>query len=846
MNMLKILSIIVAVAALGGSPAKADDDASVGTGAATRREFNDGWMFKRFGLQPDGTRLEEPTDGERPTEANGWRSVDLPHDFAIAGPFRMDIAGNTGRLPYKGIGRYVKQFEVTPDAAGRRVYVDFDGVMANAEVTVNGRRAGGWPYGYASFRIDATPYLKPGERNTIEVRTDTEHWDSRWYPGAGIYRNVWITECAPVHVDYNGIDITTTDFSDRLNEATLNVGVALRNASQSDALAAVSVDIYELDSLDRRGRRVWSLGERSVAVGADSVARTMLAKRIDGFKLWNTTAPARYLAEVSVRNDAGGEAEVYRQPFGIRKIEVRRDGLFINGERTEIKGVCNHHDLGALGAAVNVSAMRRQLELLRDMGCNAIRTSHNPPAPELLDLTDKLGMIVQVEAFDAWRTGKREWDYNKLFEQWHKADLEAMVKRDRNHPSVVMWSIGNEVLEQRDSALTAHLAGIVRAVDPTRPVTEGYNDPDGGRASGAAMCLDIMGVNYFFGEQGRWDADPRYSAMPTHGSETSSCLSTRGFYLPDGETHRDFQITSYDVYSPGWGCDPDTQFRINARYPHLLGEFVWTGFDYLGEPTPFNSDDTNLLNFRNDPEKRAELEAELRRLEEEQPPSRSSYFGILDLAGFPKDRYYLYQSHWRPELPMAHVLPHWTWPGREGGNVPVHVYTSGDEAELFVNGRSQGRRAKRPGEDFRLVWDSVAYEPGVVKVVAYRDGQTWATDSVATAGAPARIELQTDRMEIGGRDYAFVTIAVKDAHGVTVPDASNALMVSVSGPGRVIATDNGDPTSFEPFQSAQKKAFNGLCLAIIGSTDNQPGEITVEVTADGLQPGRLKLKSLRR
>lgn len=834
--IVKRLFMWAAVALIGYATAMADD--VVSPGADGRRGFNDGWRFKRFGLQPDGTRLEEPASAETASEANGWRRVEVPHDFAIAGPFRMDIAGNTGRLPYKGIGRYVKQFDVSAEPADSRLYVDFDGVMANAEVTVNGQRAGAWPYGYTSFRVDITPFVRRGQTNTIEVRTDTEHWDSRWYPGAGIYRNVWLTESVPVHVDYNGIAVTSSDFSDSLGEATLRMDIAVRNASPAAAEAMVAAEVYELDSLDRRGRRVWALGERRVAVGADSVADVTLSKRVDGFRLWSPEHPERYVAEVSVR--AGGLTEIYRQPFGIRRIEVNRDGFFINGERTYIKGVCNHHDLGALGAAVNVSALRRQLELLREMGCNAIRTSHNPPAPELLELTDKMGMIVQVEAFDAWRTGKREWDYNKLFESRHRSDLEAMVKRDRNHPSVVMWSIGNEVLEQRDSALTAHLAGIVRSIDPTRPITEGYNDPDGGRASGAAQCLDIMGVNYFFGEQDRWDRDPRYSSMPTHGSETSSCLSTRGFYLPDGEMYRDFQITSYDVYSPGWGCTPDAQFRINARYPHLLGEFVWTGFDYLGEPTPFNSDDTNLLNFRNDPEKRAELEAELHRLEEEQPPSRSSYFGILDLAGFPKDRYYLYQSQWRPELKMAHVLPHWTWPGREGGNVPVHVYTSGDEAELFVNGRSQGRRSKRRGEDFRLVWDSVAYEPGVLKVVAYRDGLEWATDSAVTAGAPARIDLKSDKAEIGGREYAFVEIAVRDSRGVIVPYACNDLNVTVTGAARVVATDNGDPTSFEPFQSAWKKAFNGLCLAIIGADDSD-GECTVEVTADGLQPGRLRL-----
>ncbi len=830
---------ICAVAALLFSGAAWADN-PVLAGSKDRREFNDGWKFKRYGLQADGTRIEEPAQPETPTEAVGWRSVAIPHDFAIEGPFRMDLAGNTGRLPYKGIGRYSKNFFVAKDKAGKKIYVDFDGVMANAEVYVNGQRAGGWPYGYASFRTDITPFVKFGAENRIDVRTDTEHWDSRWYPGAGIYRNVWITESAPLHVDYNGINITATDFSSDMKRATVNVDVTLRNTTADRRKATVDVAVYELDSLDHIGRRVYNLGARTVEMGGDTVTDLKISKPISDFRLWNPGAPARYMAEVTVKS--GRDRDVYFQPFGIRKIEVSREGFFINGKRTEIKGVCQHHDLGALGAALNVSALRRQLEMLRDMGCNAIRTSHNPPAPELLDLADKMGLIVQDEAFDAWRNGKRKWDYNKLFERWHKADLEAFAKRDRNHPSVVMWSIGNEVMEQRDSALTAHLAGIVRSLDTTRPVTEGYNDPDGGRDAGAAQALDIMGVNYFFGQQGRWDADPRYAAMPTHGSETSSCLSTRGFYLPDGEAHRDFQISSYDFYSPGWGCTPDTQFRTNAQYPHLLGEFVWTGFDYLGEPTPFNSDDTNLLNFRNDPEKKAELEAELRRLEESQPPSRSSYFGIIDLAGFPKDRYYIYQSHWRPELPMAHILPHWNWPGREGGNVPVHVYTSGDEAELFVNGHSQGRRAKRPGQDFRLVWDSVAYVPGTVEVVAYREGKEWARDTVRTAGKPAYLQLSSYSDNFGGKEYAFVTIAVKDRDGVTVPDAADPLEVTVSGGARVVATDNGDPTSFEPFQSSRKKAFNGLCLAIIAA-DGKPGtEYVVTASAPGLQAGHLKLR----
>lgn len=798
--------------------------------------FGDGWRFMRYGFQPEGHRLDEPAGLERPDfDDSQWSPVSVPHDFAIAGPFRMDIAGNTGRLPYKGIGWYRKRFDVPVQDEGKRIWLDFDGVMANSQVWINGKAAGGWPYGYTSFRVDATPYIEFGKENVVAVRTDTEHWDSRWYPGAGMYRNVWLVKAPTLHVAYRSANVSAGPVAGADGKLPVMIDLKVANDGASASTARVSAGIYELDNADRIGRLISKIPAAKVRVESSDTAAVMLHAAVAGAEKWDIDHPVRYLARIEVAG-SDGSVEHYAVPFGFRDMAVSREGLMLNGRPVKIKGVCNHHDLGALGAAVDVSAIRRQLEILKRMGCNSIRTSHNPPAPELLDLTDKMGFIVMVEAFDAWRTGKREWDYNKIFDDWHVRDLEAMVLRDRHHPSVMMWSVGNEVLEQRDSALTRHLADVVRSVDPTRPVTAGYNDPDGGRASGAAMGLDIMGVNYFFGEQGRWDSDPRYASMPTIGSETSSCVSSRGFYLPDGSARKDFQISSYDIDSPGWGCTPDVQFRTNAAYPHLLGEYVWTGFDYLGEPTPFNSDDTNLLNFRNDPDRREALEAELRKLRDNQPPSRSSYFGIVDLAGFPKDRYYLYQSHWNPDLPMAHIMPHWSWPGCEGDTIPVQVYTSGDEAELFVNGVSAGRRTKRPGQDFRMRWDDVVYTPGELKVVAYRDGDVWASDTVYTAGTPARLRAEAESPHLAPGDLAFVRISVTDSDGRIVPWADNEVEVAVEGDAVLRATDNGDATSLVPFPVNRRKAFAGLCLAIVAPDHSAGGRCRVKVSSRGLEP----------
>ena len=781
-------------------------------GSNNSKSFDQGWLFSRYGLQPEGHSVPEPAGLEKSdVDDTGWRKLDLPHDWAVEGPFRIELKGETGKLPYQGIGWYRKHFLIPAADAGRQIFIDFDGAMAYAKIWLNGNYVGTWPYGYTSFRMDLTPFINFGGKNVIAVRLDTEKWESRWYPGAGIYRHTWLVKTNPVHVAQWGTFITTPEIKN--GTAKINMDISIENQDSTPVEATVKTIILELDYQNKPGNRVAAFEEKTIKIEPGSSSAATTTATLQRPKIWDIISPSRYVARTTVM--VGGKAtEIYHTPFGIRTIEfTARKGFLLNGRRVFIQGTCNHHDLGALGAAINTSALQRQLAILREMGCNSIRTSHNPPAPELLELADKMGFLVWDEAFDTWKTGKRDWDYNKLYDEWHEKDLRALVRRDRNHPSVFIWSIGNEVMDQRNVEMTKQLADIIRSEDPTRPVSNGYNDPDNSREAGSPLGINIMGVNYFFGQQGRWDADPRYQNMPTIGSETSSCVSTRGEYFFD-TLYKNWQISSYDLANPDWGCTPDDQFRVNAKYPHLLGEYVWTGFDYLGEPTPYNSDKTN-------------------------PPSRSSYFGIIDLAGFPKDRFYLYQSQWKPDYAMAHILPHWNWPERVGQNVPVHVYTSGDEAELFVNGKSQGRKAMKPGQDFRLVWDSVRYEPGQVEVVAYKYGRKWATDVVKTTANPSKLFLESDRRELDpeGTELAFITVKVQDPEGLTVPRSHPLIKFDVLGPGEIVATDNGDPTSFVPFKSREREAFNGMALVIVRAKKGAQGTIAIKATSDGLKMG---------
>lgn len=819
-------------------------------GSSSAQIFNDGWLFKRYGFQSDGNRVDEPKGLESVNwNDSKWEKLSLPHDWAIKGPFRIELAGETGKLPYKAIGWYRKHFKLNPEDINKRIYIDFDGAMAYTKVWLNGHYVGTWPYGYNSFRFDLTPYIKFDGDNVLAVRLDTENFDARWYSGGGIYRNVWLVKNDPIHIAHWGTFVTTPEISKE--KALVNINMEIENHTSRNINALIRTNIYKFDNQDCIGKNVATFDDVPIyKIPPTQKAKAVIKGIIKEPQLWDVCSPNRYIVINELIVD-GKVKDTYYTSFGIRSIKFTpKDGFQLNGRRVDIKGVCMHHDLGALGSAFNLSALKRQFEILQEMGCNAIRCAHNPPAVEFLDLADKMGFLVCDELYDTWEKGKREKDFHLIFNEWHEKDLQAMIRRDRNHPSVILWSIGNEVIEQRNYFITKHLTDIAHKEDSTRSVTACYNDPTGGYESGAATAVDVMGLNYYFEQESKWKSDNRYINQPSIGTETVSAVSSRGIYLFDFERDDtiNWQVSSYDYRGwdlrvSGWQNPPDAQFYTNARFPHLAGEFVWTGFDYLGEPTPYNSDETNLLNYRNNPEKKAELAKKIEEIKEQNPPSRSSYFGIVDLAGFPKDRYYLYQSHWRPEKPMVHILPHWNWPERIGGKVPVHVYTSGDEAELFINGKSQGRKKKETNKDFRLMWNDVIYEPGIIKVIAYKDGNKWAEKEIKTTGDAYSISLETDKNIVisNGDDLIFITARIQDSEGLTVPKANNNIKFSIDGPGEVIATDNGDATSFESFQSSKRKAFNGLALAIIKPHKGVNGIIKVIAESQGLKNGYVSI-----
>jgi beta-galactosidase len=768
-----------------------------------------------------------------------WRRQDVPHDWGIEGPFREDLPNDTGKLPWKVIGWYRKHFSLPAADQGRRVFIDFDGAMANARVWLNGQYVGGWPYGYQAFRLDLTPFVKFGAENVLAVRLDTAKWGSRWYPGAGLYRNVWLVKTAPVHVGLWGVYATTPVVSAARGE--VNLEVTLDNQGPRATQATVRADLLELAADGTPGKPVASSAPANQSVAENGSAKVKLSAAVSQPRLWDIAAPNRYLARISVTVD-GQTVDVFDQPFGIRSLEfTARDGFKLNGKRVPLYGTCNHHDLGPLGAALNVRALERQLEILKEMGDNALRTSHNPPAPELLDLADRMGFLVECEAFDCWRGGKTANDYSRLFDEWHERDLQAMVRRERNHPSVILWSIGNEIHEQNGPQLAQPLRDIIHAEDPTRPVTAGCNNARAGY-NGFQQAVDVFGLNYNLGDYRKFLNFPANTNKPAHGSETSSCISSRGeYFFPvrrGNDARVNFQVSSYDVDVPGWAQTPDETFAALDKNPAFLGEFVWTGFDYIGEPTPYNADASNLLNFQ-DPARRAEMKKQLEELGKIRVPSASSYFGILDLCGFKKDRFYIYQARWRPELPMAHLLPHWNWPERVGQVTPVHVYTSGDEAELFLNGTSLGRKQKGQYE-YRLRWDEVVYAPGELRLVAYRKGKEWARDTVKTTGPAAQVLLAADRAVIraDGQDLSFVTVTIADQAGLLVPRTHNLVKFALTGPGEIVAVGNGDAASHEPFQAKQRRAFNGLCQVIVKSKTGTPGAITLQAASAGLTGGK--------
>lgn len=776
-----------------------------------------------------------------------WQLVDLPHDWAASQPFMQgwnaEVGGGMGRLPVNGVAWYRRSFDLAPADTCRSVFLDVEGAMSYAMVWLNGVLVGGWPYGYNSWRLDLTPYVKAGS-NTLAFRLDNPNNSSRWYPGAGLYRHVWLTLTDRVHVAQWGTRVATPQVSE--THATVHLDVRVANDNDHDVEASVSTLIYEADSAGcPQGMPVaeFELSHAAIAARADVTLTdsTVVANP----KLWGPRpegSQQMYVAVTYVSVD-GRTADRYTTPFGIRRVTCGGIiGLFVNGQKVRLQGVNQHHDLGCLGAAFNRRAAERQLQLLAEAGCNAIRLAHNPPAPELLDLCDRMGFLVIDEVFDSWQRKKTPLDFHLIFDDWSEQDARAMVRRDRNHPSVIVWSVGNEVGEQytdsAGAAVGARLRGIVLSEDPTRPVTASMNFAKPHMPF--PTWMDIISLNYQ-GEGIRQEPEfegtdrirtaPQYDAFHERfpekmiiSSESASAFSSRGvYYFPVAPTEssplRDGRggnsdeghVSSYELYAVDFGSSADRVFRMQDSHGFVAGEFVWTGWDHLGEPTPYYQ-------------------------------ARSSYCGFIDMAGFRKDRFYLYQSRWRPELPMAHILPHWNWPERVGQTVPVHVFTSGDEAELFLNGRSLGRKAKGQYE-YRMRWDSVAYEPGQLVVQAYRGGRPWATDTVVTTGPAAALVASADRAAIAadGLDLSFVSVAIADSAGCCVPRTCNRVSFEVSGPGVLVATDNGNPMDMDALTSAERNAFSGRVMAVVRGIPGQSGTITVTARSQGLAPASVSI-----
>lgn len=781
-------------------------------GPRTHISFNEGW---RFALDA-GEEAQQPGFDD-----SIWRELDLPHDWSIEGEFsEMNPATPGGGALPGGTGWYRKSFRVSTADRERLTYITFDGVYRDSEVWINGHYLGKWPYGYSSFRYELTPWLKYGEEdNVIAVKADNSRQpNSRWYSGSGIYRNVWLTTTEKIAVGQWGTFVTFPEVS--AETALMRVTTQVINGTGANASVRLETTVYDIDN-----RRVAQAESDQVEVPATGTTVTQELK-VNNPRLWSVDSPHLYRVITRIRS---GQllADSYETVTGIRSFAFDREkGFILNGEPVTIRGVCNHHDLGCLGAAVNIRALERQLEILKEMGCNGIRTSHNPPAPELLDLCDRMGFIVMVEAFDIWKTGKTEYDYHLDFDEWHRRDIKAMVLRDRNHPSVFIWSIGNEVMEQwqRDGsgeAIATELAAIVRSIDDTRPVTAACNDPVPHNPVIASGALDLIGFNYHDTLWTRFPETFPYGRFI--GTETTSALATRGSYdMPSEVTRRwpvrwdqpfkegnpDLTCSAYDNCSAPWGTTHRDSWRLIRDNPFLTGMYIWTGFDYLGEPTPYWW------------------------------PARSSYFGIIDLAGFPKDIYWFYRSEWT-DKDVLHIFPHWNW--NPGQTVDVWAFTNCDEVELFLNGNSLGRQSKGR-DDFNLVW-KVPFEQGSILGVGYRDGTEIIRTEIHTAGEAASLTLSPDRVELkaDGTDLSFITVTVVDNDGNMVPHADNMVNFSVEGPGMIAGVDNGSQTSMEPFKADCRKAYNGKCLAVI-KAGKVKGEIRVTASSEGLPDATLFLR----
>ncbi|MDB0714922.1 glycoside hydrolase family 2 TIM barrel-domain containing protein [Bacteroides xylanisolvens] len=816
----------------------------IATQAQVRVEYNleKGWKF----IHKDGTDFMRSKYDD-----SHWQSINIPHDWAIYGPFSihndrqkvaivqdgqktaLEHAGRTGGLPFVGVGWYRLSFDAPAFTSSDKATLIFDGAMSHAKVYLNGHEVGYWPYGYNSFYLDVTSYMKIGQKNMLAIRLENQEESSRWYPGAGLYRNVHLRINKQTHIPVWGTCLTTPIIRSEYAKVHLQTTLNTLGGKERNGYRIIT-------ELKDDMRKVVACNEKGLEYGDKNI----FEQDFDVFapKLWSPDTPTLYTAESKVY--AGQELiDEHTTRFGIRSLTLIPDkGFFLNGQKTTFKGVCMHHDLGPLGAAVNDAAIRRQIRILKDMGCNAIRTSHNMPAPELVRACDEMGIMLMIETFDEWKAEKCANGYHKIFDEWAEKDLVNVIHHYRNNPSIVMWCIGNEVADQwnadKGPKLSRFLQDICHREDPTRLVTQGMDAPDAVVNNNMAAVMDVAGFNY---RPHKYQEN--YKKLPQQiilGSETASTLSSRGIYkFPVTrcwmKKYEDHQASSYDVEHCQWSNLPEDDFIQHEDLPYCIGEFVWTGFDYLGEPTPYYTD----------------------------WPSHSSLFGIIDLAGLPKDRFYLYRSHWNKTKETLHILPHWNWEGREGEVTPIFVYTNYPSAEIFINGKSQGKRTKdlsvtvhnsadsasimglKRQQRYRLMWMNTRYEPGTVKVVAYDNaGKVIAEREMHTAGEPHHIELIPDRTELqaNGKDICFVTVRVVDKKGNLCPTATNKIYFKVKGAGFYRAGANGNPVSLESFQKPEMNLFSGMMTALVQTTDKE-GSIVLEATGKGLKKAVLHIYS---
>jgi len=722
----------------------------------------------------------------------------------VEGPFESTCLGGSGAgFINAGTGWYRKEFKLPENNKGKRIFIEFDGVYMNSDVWINGQHLGNRPYGYSSFQYELTDNLKFGEENNIlAVKVNVQQPCSRWYSGAGIYRHVRLMVADPVHIAHWGTYITTPEVSE--DEATVRIETKIQNQSASAQQVALETEIVD----DAGNKIASSSGVQKIKSDSTTVFEQLI--KVPKPKLWSleSTHLYRVISKVKVNERAVDE---YTTPFGIRTFEFTTDkGFFLNGQHVNINGICLHHDLGCLGAAVNIRAIERQLEIMKSMGCNAIRSSHNPPAPEFLDLCDRMGFLVMDEAFDEWIRSKTMYGYGLFFDEWSERDVTDMIRRDRNHPSIILWSIGNEIPEQDNAnayEMSKRLTDICHKEDPARPVTSACNTPEAAVKSGFSKPLDVFGINYSL---------PFYQTVKGKaklvGSETTSAVSTRGEYnlVMDGgmlkiKSEMENQCSSYN------DTTAESTLKALKNAPWVAGQFLWTGFDYIGEPSPFSW------------------------------PSVSSYFGVVDLCGFPKDRYYLYQSQWT-DKPMVHILPHWNWQGFGGKEIPVWCYSNCESVELFLNGKSLGEKKFSDTRNLHLEW-KVPYAPGTLKAVAKNNGRVVGTDEIQTAGAPAKIRLTPDRTEINadGEDLSYIKVEIVDQEGRVCPNADNLVKFKIEGDGIIAGVGNGNPISHEYFKASERKAFHGLCLVVVQSKGKK-GEIRLSSESEGLQAAKVLIK----